>query len=432
MGRLRDAGPAGQRPDHDPAQLHARRDRLSARPGRRPGVAHPVGQHDPGARGGRRRRATGGVGGLVPRRRRSPASSSRRSSGTITRCCCSCRSRICWPPAAGGRWSSRWPRPSRWSGSRRPIVYPIAFWVTPARRARSSGSRARTTRARRVTRRLDRDALAGLRPRGRLGAHLLAGEPRVRRRSWRLLLPRRRVPPRSDVARHPASARTTSSSIGRPLLRAVRPVPGRRADAARRARRAGRPPTSGSPASTRCSRPPASGMCWWLLGRIGVGPPERPALADGPVRVLDPDPVGDDPRRRLAHRAPHRDDPDVRLPHRAVGPPARLADRAAGRRRVPDTGAARVRDPVLRAHARPPAVAAATRPGEYLARRGPSRGARGSGSASASLPAIVALLRLQPGPLRDAARVRATRSRRCRRSSRRYATRGSSRSPTSR
>ena len=41
-------------------------------------------------------------------------------------------------------------------------------------------------------------------------------------------------------------------------------------------------------------------MCWWLLGRIGV---ER--LIDrfwlAAVRLLDADPVGDDPRRRLAH-----------------------------------------------------------------------------------------------------------------------------------
>ena len=45
------------------------------------------------------------------------------------------------------------------------------------------------------------------------------------------------------------------------------------------------------------------GMCWWLLGRIGAVAAERPDLADDPLRLLDPDPVGHDPRRRLAHRA---------------------------------------------------------------------------------------------------------------------------------
>ena len=56
----------------------------------------------------------------------------------------------------------------------------------------------------------------------------------------------------------------------RPVLRAVRAVPGDRADAARRGHRRRSPPTRSRPGSTRSSPPRGVGLCWWLLGRIGV------------------------------------------------------------------------------------------------------------------------------------------------------------------
>ena len=69
--------------------------------------------------------------------------------------------------------------------------------------------------------------------RDRLVLRLLAVEPRVRRRPRRPVLPRRRLPPRPGVARlRPRPVR--HHPVRRPRLRAVRPVPGDRAHAARR------------------------------------------------------------------------------------------------------------------------------------------------------------------------------------------------------
>ena len=66
--------------------------------------------------------------------------------------------------------------------------------------------------------------------------------------------------------------------------------------------------------------------------------PHRPPVAGAPVRLLDPDPVGHDPGRGVAHGTPRGDDPDVRLPDRAVGPAAGVADRPACGSGVPDAG----------------------------------------------------------------------------------------------
>ena len=88
------------------------------------------------------------------------------------------------------------------------IAYPMVFWVAllavlvvgiraraqePARAPSSPGDTAARPRD-----------PPGSCSRRRLGGHLLAGEPPVRRRPGRLLLPGRRVPPRPDVARLPA------------------------------------------------------------------------------------------------------------------------------------------------------------------------------------------------------------------------------------
>ena len=194
----------------------------------------------------------------------------------------------------------------------------------------------------------------------------------------------------------------------RPVLRAVRAVPGRRAHAGRRGHRGRHRRPGRVRRSTRSWRPAASGCAGWLLGRIGVQRlVDRLWLVD-PVRVLDADPVGHDPRRRLAHRPPDRDDPDLRLPHRAVGPAAGLAHRAVGRGGVPDPGAARLRDPVLRAPARS-ARRRCRRATRRRVRRSAARSTRlrGVGRAGHRRPAgDRRVLRLQPGPLRDAARVR--------------------------
>ena len=54
------------------------------------------------------------------------------------------------------------------------------------------------------------------------------------------------------------------------------------------------------------------GLGWWLLGRVGVQKTRRPRSARHSARILHPDLVGDDARRRVAHGSPHRDDPDAR------------------------------------------------------------------------------------------------------------------------
>ena len=198
--------------------------------------------------------------GLVPGRGRSRASSSRRSSGTITRCCCSCRSPTCWRPVAGGRWRSRSRRPFRSSASRRAIVYPIVVLGDAPRGPRGRDPRAaRRRRARWVTRRVDREAIVGLLRSSPVSAVIYwlanrefdAGrgdffylaDAFLHGRTWLTFQPR---PVRRDPRR-------------RSLLRAVRAVPGGRAHAARRARRAGHGRPVGVRGQRAPGRRPASG-----------------------------------------------------------------------------------------------------------------------------------------------------------------------------
>jgi hypothetical protein len=78
------------------------------------------------------------------------------------------------------------------------------------------------------------------------------------------------------------------------------------------------------------------GLCWMLLGRIGVGRlVDRVALTV--LFGFSTQLLWVTVRRRVAHRPAHRDHPDL-LPHRAVGPPARLAHRPVRRCRLPDPG----------------------------------------------------------------------------------------------
>ena len=213
------------------------------------------------------------------------ASCCRRSSGTITRCSCSCPSRTCSSGASGGRCSCRW-RPAVFLiGVTPAAAYPIAFWVD-ARRAR----RGRAARGPRPERRREpaadaaspRDRIdsterrvVGLRRRRRRDGDLLAVEPLLRRPARRLLLPRRRLPPRPDVVRPghvPLGAIGPNDviPIERPLLRAVRAVPGDLLHAARRDHRARSPPTSGRPGSTRRSRRSTSASAGGCSGGVGV------------------------------------------------------------------------------------------------------------------------------------------------------------------
>ncbi len=190
----------------------------------------------------------------------------------------------------------------------------------------------------------------------------------------------------------------------------------------RRSRSCRSSPSSGRSARTRSNRGSTRprragvGLCWWLLGRIGVARLARPVLADRPVRLLDPDPVGHDPRRRLAHRPPDRDDPDLRLPDRAVGAAARVARRAAGRRRLPDPGAARLRGPVLRAAARARRRSSASRGGRRLRRAGGRPcpvAVVGLAGGSASLPSLVAFFLYNQVRFGTPFESPATRWRRC-------------------
>ena len=140
-------------------------------------------------------------------------------------------------------------------------IYPAAFWVGPdrRRRGRHPGVRSSDERGRAgsdgltaVSRPFDDTAepeiRAGLldrhRPDGARRAHLLALEPLLRRLSRRLLLSRRRVPPRPDMVRSRVGAarldrRERRHPGRRPLLRAVRAVPGDLLHAARRDHRPG-------------------------------------------------------------------------------------------------------------------------------------------------------------------------------------------------
>ncbi len=179
-----------------------------------------------------------------------------------------------------------------------------------------------------VTRRVHapspRPGRLGRRPAGdRLVLRVLAVEPRVRRRPRRPVLPRRRVPPRQDVDRVRASARSTSSTSTATIYVPFAPFPAIVLDAARRADRARPSRTSGRPGSTRCSRRSWCCCAWWVSGRIGAGEGPRPAGDGAPARLLDADLVGHDPRRRLAHRPPRRDDPHAVPARRDVRPQAR-------------------------------------------------------------------------------------------------------------
>ena len=165
------------------------------------------------------------------------------------------------------------------------------------------------------------------------------------------------------------------------------------------------------------------GLCWWYLGRLGVDPPGRPAVAGRPVRVLDPDPVGHDARRRVAHRPPRGDDPDLRLSHRAARGAPGVAHRPAGRGRLPDPGAAGLRHPGLRAV--PGATRRPARPAALaVAGRGSASGWAWPRRSSRSSPTT----RSASGRRSS----RATRWRRCRPSSRPSASAACSRSCTSR
>ena len=79
----------------------------------------------------------------------------------------------------------------------------------------------------------------------------------------------------------------------------------------------------------------------------------RPLRDGRAARVLDPDLVGDDPRRRVAHGPPHRDDPHAVAAGRDVRPQAGVPHGPARRGRVPHPGAGRVRGAGRRAVADP-------------------------------------------------------------------------------
>ena len=175
------------------------------------------------------------------------------------------------------------------------------------------------------------------------------------------------------------------------------------------------------------------GMGWWLLGRIGVQRAVGSRVAGRAARLLDPDPVDHDARRRVAHRAPDRDAAHARLPDRAVGKAPGVAHRAPRRGCVPDPCAARLRGPVLCAacssrspRGRSPICAASS-----AARGRQSPGAHGSGWR----PASCRRSRSSSCTTSSASTIRSSRAmrwRRCRRGSRRSESRACSRSATSR
>ena len=136
---------------------------------------------------------------------------------------------------------------------------------------------------------------------------------------------------------------------GRPHLRAVRAVPGDRPDAARRDLRARRSPTSGRPGSTPRSPRATVGLAWWF-----TRPGRRPLAAS----------TGSSSSLLLGFSTQiwwvttrggvwHTGQLIATILTLGClielwGSRARLADRPAGRGRVPDPRAARLRDPVLR------------------------------------------------------------------------------------
>ena len=256
-----------------------------------------------------------------------------------------------------------------------------------------------------MPRRLDRMTVDRLRRGRRLGAHLLVGREGLRRVPRRLLLPGRRVPPRPDVARLRARPERRDHRRRRPLLRAVRSVPRDRAHAARRDHRTGH----GGRDRVRGQRDPRR-----VDGRDGLvaARPDRGAAGLGPrvagraARLLDPDPVDHDARRRVAHRAPDRDAAHARLPHRAVGEAPGVAHRAARRGGVPDPCAARLRGPVLCAHAHPGVRVVGRRSARPRRPRVGGNPLALMGLAGGRRPAVDrVLLPVQPAPLRQSARV---------------------------
>ena len=319
---------------------------------------------DPAAQLDRRRRARsssrrvrGLERGLVPRRGRPPASCSRRSSGTITRCSCCCPSRGC---SSGGQW---WAvlvplATSRCSSSasrpRPPTRSPSGSTLVGARRR--SGCATAPPRARPSPRRRprDRSASTGRRVVGLAVTlvamvDLLAVEPLLRRASTATSST---SPTRSSTAGRGRPG-TCRGAIGpndvildrRPLLRAVRAVPGDRLHAARGDHR----PGDGRPVGDRDQRRPRGGR-------------RRPGLvAARPRSAFARSSIGSGSSLLLGFSTQiwwvttrggvwHTGQLiatmlTLALPHRAVGQPPGVAHRAAGGRRVPDPGAARLRVP---------------------------------------------------------------------------------------
>ena len=114
-------------------------------------------------RGRRARRPAVVRGGLVPRRgRRQPAPLADPLGPLRDAAAPAGRLPARGRPLVGAGHPARDGRPAR-SASRPPIVYPIAFWVALLA-VLFVGARARTARARRVTRRPDRERPAGAAP----------------------------------------------------------------------------------------------------------------------------------------------------------------------------------------------------------------------------------------------------------------------------
>ena len=99
--------------------------------------------------------------------------------------------------------------------------------------------------------------------------HLLAVRPRLRRRPGRLLLSGRCLPPRPDLADVPArAARRDHRSTAASTCRSRR---SRRSPSCRSSRSSA--PSPADQVEAGHQRPPGGGdvgMCWWLVGRIGV------------------------------------------------------------------------------------------------------------------------------------------------------------------
>ena len=186
----------------------------------------------------------------------------------------------------------------------------------------------------------------------------------------------------------------------RPRLRPVRAVPGDRPDAAGRVVGAETADTWESGINAGLA---AIGLllAWWVTGRIGVRPAARPVRARAAAGLRDADVVGHDPRRRVAHRPPHRDHPRDAHARRAVRQAAGDPPRAPRRGVVPHPGAGRVRGPgdravVLAARRRPKAGAGCARiPWRQWALL-----------LVGFLPGLAVFFALQLRPVRVAARVR--------------------------